>query len=131
MNKLAVMTIVPLCFWLYTAWPFILSAFSLWLSDDKSTPAVSTMLWGCATIAQIYAMILIFRRKTKGLHIFFSVMALHVLLWLSDVFFSYFEGEVLLLSSSVVFDKIVFPLLVAWSMYMSDIKYFFNNVESK
>ncbi|MBE0389818.1 hypothetical protein PLUTE_b0888 [Pseudoalteromonas luteoviolacea DSM 6061] len=58
-------------------------------------------------------------------------MALHAFLWLSDVLVSYFEGEELLLSSSVVFDKILFPLLVAWGMYMSDIKYFFNNVESK
>ncbi|KZN46062.1 hypothetical protein N474_09290 [Pseudoalteromonas luteoviolacea CPMOR-2] len=131
MNKVAVMTIVPLCFWLYTAWPFILSAFSLWLSEDKSAPAISTILWGSAVIVQIYAMVLIFSRKTKGLHIFFSVMALHAFLWLSDVLVSYFEGEELLLSSSVVFDKILFPLLVAWGMYMSDIKYFFNNVESK
>ncbi|OCQ22181.1 hypothetical protein A7985_10360 [Pseudoalteromonas luteoviolacea] len=131
MNKLFVLMIVPVCFWLYTALPFKLSAIVLWLSEDKSTAAISTTLWGIAVIVQIYAMWHIFKRRLKGLNIFFSIMALHVILWLSDVLVTYFEGGELLLTSKIVFDKAVFPLLVAWGLYMSDAKDFFNDVESK
>lgn len=132
MNKFVVIGTVVLCFIWYGLWPLAASSFLLLIADAPTVEFFSVVIWSLAVLVQLAAMWQIFKRNMKGLHLFFLVIFLYVLLFSCDEIVVYFENEEDIFPLYSILNKAVFPLLAAWVLYFSDAKDFFNTTtESK
>ncbi|WP_353349842.1 hypothetical protein [Oceaniserpentilla sp. 4NH20-0058] len=127
MNKFVVIGTVVICFISYGLWPLAASSFLLLISDDPIIAFSSVALWSVAVLVQVVAMWQIFKRNLKGLHLFFSVIFLYVVLFTGDEIIVYFESEATTFPFFSILNKAVFPLIAAWVLYYSDAKDFFQH----
>ena len=132
MNKIVVILTIALCFISYGLGPLAASSLLLVIAEDPSVAIVSVVIWSFAVLVQVFAMWLIFQRKTKGLHLFFSVVFLYIFLFSSDEILRYLENEANVFPFTSILNKAIFPMLAVWALYFSDAKDFFNTTtESK
>ncbi|MGR6874052.1 hypothetical protein ACU6U9_17475 [Pseudomonas sp. HK3] len=125
MNKIVVFGTVILCFISYGIWPLAASALLVSISDEPTVGLISVVIWSIAVVIQIIAMWQIFKRNPKGLHLFFSVIFLYVLLYTGDELMFYLESDEPFPFSSIL-NKAIYPFFAIWVLYFSDAKDFFN-----
>jgi hypothetical protein len=125
MNKFVVFGTVILCFISYGIWPLAASALLVFISDEPTVGIISVVIWSIAVVIQIIAMWQIFKRNSKGLHLFFSVIFLYVLLYAGDELMFYLESDEPFPFSNIL-NKAIYPLFAMWALYFSDAKDFFN-----
>jgi uncharacterized membrane protein len=124
MKEIMVYGTVILCFFCYGLWPFIASALLVFISDDPTLGIISLVIWSIAVSIQIIAMWQIFKRNSKGLHLFFSVVFLYVFLYAGDSLIVSLESNAVFSFSNII-NKAIYPLFAAWALYFSDAKDFF------
>lgn len=125
MSKFVVFGTILLCFVSYGLIPLSASVLFGYISEDPLAAIAHSLMWGFAVLLQIIAMWKIFRGNRTGLHLFFSIIFFYIILYASDqILLSLEKGDALPWADIV--NEAFFPLIVAWLLYFSDVKSFFN-----
>lgn len=125
MTKFVVFGTILLCFVSYGLLPLGASVLFGYVSEDPLAAIAYSLLWGFVVLLQIIAMWKIFRGNRAGLHLFFSTIFIYIILYASDQILLCLEKGAALPWADIA-NKAIFPLIVAWLLYFSDVKSFFN-----